>query len=103
MTSLEDESVWTGHVGECDGERGVGDEHRDLLSRDTNSAPAIDFATEAREYWARIGHGSGVITFSGARFEAQKSRLTRHFGSSRTDDHGIRMTSLIILVIWLFE
>ena len=27
--------------------------------------------TEACEYWARIGHGSVVINFSGARFEAQ--------------------------------
>ena len=59
--------------------------------------------TEAREHWARIGQGSGVINFCGARFEAQKSRLTRHFGISHVDDHGIRMTSLAILVICLFE
>ena len=30
-------------------------------------------------------------------------QLTRHFGSSSADDHGIGMTSLITLVIWLFE
>jgi len=31
------------------------------------------------------------------------SRLTRHFGRLRADDHEIRMTSLAILVMCVFE
>jgi hypothetical protein len=59
--------------------------------------------TEARQYWARIGTTSGVINVSRARFAAMKSGVTRHFGRSRPDDHEIRITSLVILVICLFE
>jgi hypothetical protein len=51
-----------------------------------------DFATEL----VSIGHGSGVITFSSTDSRPVESRLTRHFGRSRSDDHGIRMTSLVI-------
>jgi len=50
-----------------------------------------------------LGTTSGVINVSRARFAALKSGVTRHFGRSRPDDHEIRITSLVILVIWLFE
>ena len=35
-------------------------------------ARVADFLIGAREYWARIGHGSGLINFSGARFVAHE-------------------------------
>jgi hypothetical protein len=50
-----------------------------------------------------LGTTSGVINVSRARFAAMKSGVTRHFGRSRPDDHEIRITSLVILVICLFE
>jgi hypothetical protein len=56
-----------------------------------------------QQHRARIGHGSGVINFGRADLWPRKVSLTRHFGSWSADDHRIRMTSLIILVIWLFE
>jgi hypothetical protein len=67
--------------------------------------PAVGpiFATRSSWFWARIGHGSGVINFSTPDSRPMKSRLTRHFGSSRADDHEMRTTSLVILVLWVFE
>jgi hypothetical protein len=50
-----------------------------------------------------LGTTSGVINVSRARFAAMKSGVTRHFGRSRPDDHEIRITSRVILVICLFE
>ena len=47
-------------------------------------------ALKTREYWARIGHGRDVINFSRARIIGTKVTLTRHFGTSRDDDHGIQ-------------
>ena len=31
-----------------------------------------NFETEARDYWARIGHGAGVINFDSTRFAAHE-------------------------------
>jgi hypothetical protein len=31
-----------------------------------------DFETEVRDYWARIGHGAGVINFDSTRFAAHE-------------------------------
>jgi hypothetical protein len=61
------------------------------------------FATEACEYWARIWHGPRLINFTSPIRGPMKSCLTRHFGTSHADDHEIHMTSLVILVIWVFE
>jgi hypothetical protein len=44
-----------------------------------------------------------VINYSGAGLAAQEVPLTRHFGESRDGDHGVRMTSLVIVVICSFE
>lgn len=56
-----------------------------------------------RKLWARIGHGIGVINFSGARFPCPKIPSDKALRCIRRDDHEIRMTSLVILVIWMFE
>jgi hypothetical protein len=63
---------------------------------------ATPFATEVREDGARIGHDIWVISFSRVRLIGE-SRLTRHSGSSRADDQRMRMTSLGVLVISVFE
>jgi hypothetical protein len=55
--------------------------------------------TEARDYWARLGHGAGVINFDTTRFAAREISPAKALqGVPRADDHEIQMTSLLILV-----
>jgi hypothetical protein len=64
----------------------------------------VEFEVDAAfGYWAGIGHGRRLINFTYPVRGSMKSYLTRRFGTSRADDHGVHMTSLAILVIWVFE
>jgi hypothetical protein len=44
-----------------------------------------------------------VINYIRAGLGPKKATLTRRFGRSRAHDHGRRMTSLVIIVICMFE
>jgi hypothetical protein len=54
---------------------------------------------QALQYGHELGTASRLINSAQPRFAAHEMVLTRHLGTSRSDDHQVRMTSLIILVI----
>ena len=63
----------------------------------------LDFRNESYLYWARTGPGSRLINFRIARLRGSEVTLTRHFSTLHADDRQKHMTSLVILVIWVFE
>ena len=62
-------------------------------------------ATRSPEELAGVGHelSTDLINYRRSRIRGAKGALTRHFGESRDSDHRLRLTSLAILVICLFE